>query len=328
MGINSILIIEDDQSLRSEIVDMLTFEGFQMMEAENGTIGIKLAKEFLPDIILCDIMMPEMDGISVLKELKKYPETMYIPFIFLTALAERTDQRAGMEIGADDYLTKPFTIKELLGAIKARHSKEMLIEDRIKLTFKKVKDSLGNRYKELQKELLESSSSVDLLKQKSKVLEEKLLYQELESNSETLRAIEISKTIKNLVKIVDIELNKKGLGSKEESILIKLKNEIGNPKVLADNRTLFQLKFNQLNPLFLDHLVKQFPKITQQEITLCCGILLNLNTHQISEILNIDPSSVRKNKYRLKKKFMLDKSQHLSVFLFDMKAQLLNKTEM
>jgi len=88
MSIKTILIIEDEASLRSEVVDMLSFEGYEMLEAENGREGIQKAREHVPDLILCDIMMPEMDGMGVLNQLRKFPETMFTPFVFMTALAE------------------------------------------------------------------------------------------------------------------------------------------------------------------------------------------------------------------------------------------------
>ena len=124
-----ILIIEDDESLRLEISTILKFEGFDMLEANNGLTGLKLAISSLPDLILCDIMMPEMNGIQVLEGLKATESTRLIPFIFLTALAERTNLRLGMESGANDYITKPFTRIELLNAISAQLSNSKNITD-------------------------------------------------------------------------------------------------------------------------------------------------------------------------------------------------------
>jgi len=115
-----ILIIEDEKPLREEIVDTLTFEGFDVIHAENGRIGVTLAKEQHPDLIVCDITMPELDGYGVLEALRQHPTTTLIPFIFLTARADKSFMRHGMELGADDYVTKPFTRGEILSAIRAR----------------------------------------------------------------------------------------------------------------------------------------------------------------------------------------------------------------
>ncbi|MFW6357715.1 MAG: putative bifunctional diguanylate cyclase/phosphodiesterase [Chroococcales cyanobacterium] len=119
-----ILVIEDERILRKGLIKLLIREGFDAIGAENGSIGIDLAQEQHPDLILCDLMMPEVDGYEVLKTLKDNSETALIPFICLTAKEERADLRQVMELGADDYLTKPFSRSELLGAIFAQLGKK------------------------------------------------------------------------------------------------------------------------------------------------------------------------------------------------------------
>lgn len=114
-----ILIIEDDYEIADVLQDMLTVENYDVVYAENGHEGVKLAQSHLPDLIICDVMMPELDGYEVLTLLRKNSETGTIPFLFVTAKATRSDQRQGMTLGADDYLTKPFTRSELLSAIYA-----------------------------------------------------------------------------------------------------------------------------------------------------------------------------------------------------------------
>ena len=115
-----VLIIEDNTDIRENIVEILELAGYSVFNADNGKVGVDLAIKNIPDIILCDIMMPELDGYGVLYMLHKQPQTAAIPFIFLTAKAERVDLRKGMEMGADDYLTKPFDDMELLNAIESR----------------------------------------------------------------------------------------------------------------------------------------------------------------------------------------------------------------
>ncbi len=114
------LVIEDSDDIREGIVEILELAGYEAMAAKNGKIGVELAIRHTPDIILCDIMMPELDGYGVLYLLQKNPATAGIPFIFMTAKAERADIRKGMELGADDYLTKPFDEIELFNAIESR----------------------------------------------------------------------------------------------------------------------------------------------------------------------------------------------------------------
>ncbi|HEY9821110.1 MAG TPA: EAL domain-containing protein [Candidatus Sericytochromatia bacterium] len=119
-----ILVIEDERSIRINLLKLLSAEGFQTIGAENGSNGLQLARVQQPDLIICDILMPDLDGYEVLKGLQENPVTAIIPFIFLTAKAERSDWRRGMKLGADDYLTKPFTRAELLEAIATRLHKQ------------------------------------------------------------------------------------------------------------------------------------------------------------------------------------------------------------
>lgn len=134
-----ILVIEDELSLRKGVSEILFFENFEVLEAENGLVGVQLAEQHLPDLILCDIMMPGMDGHEVLMELSKSENSKLIPFIFMTALSERSDQRTGMELGADDYITKPFTRDELLSAVNTRIKKSDDIKEKSDATLNELR---------------------------------------------------------------------------------------------------------------------------------------------------------------------------------------------
>jgi two-component system, sensor histidine kinase and response regulator len=125
-----ILVIEDEQDMREVILDILDAEGFDAFGAENGAVGVRLAQERSPDLIICDVMMPELDGLGVLTYLRKSLKTAVIPFVFLTAKSTKDDFRQGMELGADDYLTKPFTRSALLKAISTRLEKQAVVEER------------------------------------------------------------------------------------------------------------------------------------------------------------------------------------------------------
>src|SRR5437763_368884 len=115
-----ILVIEDDDNIRGGLVDILEEEGFILCEAANGSLGVQIARREKPDLILCDVMMPGMDGYSVLRAIRQDQITALIPLIFLTAKVEKADLRKGMTLGADDYLTKPTTRDDLLNAILTR----------------------------------------------------------------------------------------------------------------------------------------------------------------------------------------------------------------
>lgn len=124
-----ILIIEDNHDIRENVTEILRLCGYEVIAADNGKTGTELAIRHLPDLILCDIMMGDLDGYGVLHLLSKHDSTKTIPFIFMTAKSERADIRKGMELGADDYLTKPFDDTELLSAIETRLRKKAVQQD-------------------------------------------------------------------------------------------------------------------------------------------------------------------------------------------------------
>jgi two-component system, sensor histidine kinase and response regulator len=138
-----ILVIEDEEAIRENILDLLEAENFESMGAANGKIGIKMAIEQIPDLILCDMMMLEIDGHGVLKALRSEPITATIPFIFLTAKAEKTDIRLGMELGADDYITKPCTPQELLKAVAIRLEKHKAISRKSQKTLDELRSNIS-----------------------------------------------------------------------------------------------------------------------------------------------------------------------------------------
>ncbi|RNL75286.1 response regulator [Sinomicrobium pectinilyticum] len=125
----TILFIEDDPVLRESTAELLELSGYKVITAPHGRKGVALAKEKLPDIILCDIMMPELDGYGVLDELSGNKNTRKIPFIFLSAKTEHKEVRRGMDLGADDYLTKPFEEAELISAIESRLAKISILKE-------------------------------------------------------------------------------------------------------------------------------------------------------------------------------------------------------
>ena len=122
-----ILLIEDNADIRENTAEILELASYKVATAENGKIGLEKALAAHPDLIICDIMMPVLDGYGVLHVLQKHDELKHIPFIFLSAKSERSDMRKGMELGADDYITKPFTETELLSAVESRLKKSELL---------------------------------------------------------------------------------------------------------------------------------------------------------------------------------------------------------
>ncbi|MFN3927270.1 MAG: EAL domain-containing protein [Pseudanabaenaceae cyanobacterium] len=155
-----VLVIEDMDELREEVMELLSYEGFEVIGVSNGKEGVEVAKTELPDVILCDIAMPELDGYQTLAILREYPPTATIPFIFVTAKVSRADVRQGMDLGADDYLTKPFTAQELINAVTARlkknnslikylHQEDQLTHLPSALAFHDQLQAAINKYREL-----------------------------------------------------------------------------------------------------------------------------------------------------------------------------------
>ncbi|MCB0401902.1 MAG: response regulator [Flavobacteriales bacterium] len=124
----TILLIEDNLEMRENTAEIIELANYKVITAENGKIGVDMAKKHHPDLIICDIMMPEMDGYGVLYILSKDPTTCSIPFVFLTAKAEKSEFRKGMNLGADDYVTKPFEEMELLNVIESRIARSQLFK--------------------------------------------------------------------------------------------------------------------------------------------------------------------------------------------------------
>ncbi|HEY9871808.1 MAG TPA: response regulator [Candidatus Obscuribacterales bacterium] len=139
---SKILVIEDEEPVRANIVKLLTLEDFEAIGAENGAVGVQVAKEQMPDLIICDVMMPELDGYGVLNALQQDDVTATIPFIFLTAKAAKEDLRHGMELGASDYLNKPFTRNELLKVINTQLEKQAKFKKQSDQKLVELRDSI------------------------------------------------------------------------------------------------------------------------------------------------------------------------------------------
>ncbi|MGB5893427.1 MAG: response regulator [Ignavibacteriaceae bacterium] len=144
-----VLVIEDEEAVRKTISDLLEIKGYNVFSASGGKEGVKLAMELIPDLILCDIMMTDYDGYKVLKKLLAESKTALIPFIFITAKAEMSDLRLGMDLGADDYIVKPFKAKELYKAIETRLAKHKSILKQLNET--KVSGKKSQNYSKLKK---------------------------------------------------------------------------------------------------------------------------------------------------------------------------------
>ena len=140
---NTILIIEDNKDMRDNTTEILELANYKVLTAENGKAGVELVRTAKPDLILCDIMMPLLDGYGVLKAIENIPEMAGIPFIFITAKSEKTDFRKGMDLGADDYLAKPFSGDDLLRIVSARLKKSKMVKGSFENSLKGLNDFIN-----------------------------------------------------------------------------------------------------------------------------------------------------------------------------------------
>src|ERR1700757_1118678 len=137
-----ILVIDDEEWLREMVHMALEQKGFEVLEAENGAAGIEVARKVLPDLILCDVNMEKVDGYLTLSSLRSEPATASIPFILMTGLADNAGMRHGMELGADDYLAKPFTIDALYAAVEARLKKVQAVRQEAEKKLADLRDNI------------------------------------------------------------------------------------------------------------------------------------------------------------------------------------------
>lgn len=167
-----ILLIEDNPEVRENTSEILSLANYEVLVAENGKIGVDIAQRQKPDLIICDIMMPELDGYGVLHILSKNEQTAAIPFIFLTAKTEKTDIRKGMNLGADDYLTKPFDDTDLLNAIEARFRKNAMLQKRYEVSAEGLENFIKDARSILNIKELGKDRKVKALKKKTEIYTE------------------------------------------------------------------------------------------------------------------------------------------------------------
>ena len=246
-----ILVIEDELSVRENILARLEAEGFDTLDADNGLNGVELALAHKPDLIICDVMMPELDGYGVLSMLRHNPITATIPFVFLTAKADKMDLRQGMEMGADDYLTKPFTRTELLGAIAARLQKQAVVtqqsEKKLEELRRSITDALPQElliplseilgYSRMlvdshasikPQEILETAQHLHTSAQRlQRLIENFVMYAQIEllaTNSEELQALRNCQTLNPSDIIFAIAIQKAKQYQREADLILQVAN--------------------------------------------------------------------------------------------------------
>jgi len=264
-----ILVIEDEDEIKDSIIDILKSKGFMTAGASNGLIGLQVAKKFRPDLILCDVDMPELSGYDFLKELRQFPDLGNIPFIFLTALSSAKDFRKGMNLGADDYLTKPFQVSELLAAIAARLRKQANLK--VEIIYPTISES--------QISQRQISEKLRLTKRQHQILQ----------------LVTQNKPITELANALDVSVDAAEL---LEDIAIRLNHRLNlNPQIdeIGTNQKTRQLQTTKTESNIAIHEERLTPR--QREIL---GLVANgMTTKEIAESLFISVKTVETHRGQL-----------------------------
>jgi signal transduction histidine kinase len=247
IAMTKVLVIEDEDQIREEVMDWLQFEGYEVSGAENGRKGLESARHAIPDLILSDIAMPELDGREVLLDIRSNPQLSHIPFIFMTASAERESVRRGMEMGADDYLTKPFSHSELLNAVRSRLEKKIALDTQVQTRVSMLNSALSEeREKNLLKTRLVAMFSHDFRNPLTLIL----------TSSDMIRNFSDQLSQEQTHKYLDrIEGSVRSLVQMLDDMLMVAEMESGNLKYMP--------KTVELTP-FVEEIVEEFRLIYSQ----------------------------------------------------------------
>ena len=253
-----ILVIEDEREVLDNISQILSLEGYDVLQAPNGIIGIQFARKHLPDLIICDIMMPEIDGYDVARSLKNDQATADIALIFLSAKADRRDMRVGMETGADDYLTKPFKRDELLKAIKVRLDRAEITEKKHEKKLKELRNSISLS---MPHEML---TPLNVIMGYAAILDSDYESLEKDEAREMIKGItdageRLSRTIKNFLLYAELEVVSTDPGKMARLLKVSSSFSKKDVSAMAVSRAAFYKRESDLELDIIDAPVKAHP---------------------------------------------------------------------
>lgn len=257
-SMQKILVIEDVGPLRNDMVEMLRIEGYDVRGAENGVVGLNIAHEFQPDLVICDIMMPELDGYGVLNALRADTRTRTLPFIFLTAKTERAEMRKGMGLGADDFLTKPFENEELIAAVRTRLNQRDSFHEDAEAKLARLRESITTALPhELRTPLNTIVGFSDMLMVESSLVKPEDIYEWAGHIHNA--AQRLNRLVENYLTYVRIQSL-----SRDALRLAKIrKHTTPNPRALAEHQAIFAAqKHGRTADLRLEH---------GEQATVCIG---------------------------------------------------------
>ncbi|AFZ46504.1 response regulator receiver sensor signal transduction histidine kinase [Cyanobacterium stanieri PCC 7202] len=277
-----ILVIDDNNDLRDSVREILTTLGFEIITAVNGKEGLELIKQNTPDLILCDVAMPTMSGYELLETLQKEDEIDYIPFIFLTGNSDRRDMRRGMELGADDYLFKPFTIDSLVKAINTRLEKTARLK---KQSVEKLAELRQNISFALPHEINTPLNGINSSAQLLKDYHDSLTREELREIADLIldSTQRLTHLMQNFLLYAELELISKD-DHKIEQIRNSDRSKCNIKNILSSIAQTISSNYNRQSDLFLD-VENVFVKIAENNLEKICHEIID-NAFKYSQFEN------------------------------------------
>jgi len=288
-----ILIVEDDNTLRENTAEFLREEGFEVLTAEDGMIGVQVTIKHLPDLILCDISMPNLNGYDFFKTIQQINSTSTIPLIFLTAKVENEDIRAGMQLGADDYITKPFDYDELLNAINIRLAKHAKI---LKISDEKFYALIDNPSVGVY--IYQNSQFVYYNEALAKILgfsmdEFKFLHFDdiiLDNYKKDVNT-KINRCLKEIQRFVQIQFE--AIHKTKESVFVELYGTVLNYKgVISIIGNLIDVGADNKHSSLVENIAKNTDNLSKREIEIMTLVCNGLSTHDIAATLYLSQRTV------------------------------------
>lgn len=318
---DKILVIEDDADICQSIAEILQLEGYEVFTAQNGYEGLEKLKQVKPDLILCDIMMSELDGYQVFDQVKTLFPNREVPLVYVTALSGRKNYRMAMEQGADDYIAKPFSVEELRECVKTQISKSRTIGQFIAGEIEKIERNAEKLALELNNRIEIQSSEIDQISFRNSLLENELRKKDEDLVKDVFKITENNNKLQNLRNLIESELSRLDLKLNESVLLRKLLWKLKDKSPLQKNWYIFQMYFDKSYPGFVTYLVEKYPRLTEMEVSIVSAISINMGTVQLADMFNILPESIRKSKYRIKRKMNLGKTVDLRNFIHSLRIQ-------
>ena len=308
-------LLSDNKLLSKKINEALKDVGFEVLHTDKQETVIEYVPLNNLGPAFLNIIMPKMDGIGVLALLDQNEKVNLIPFIIIKSLAHKFHIKIRTDSEADDHITKPITIENLTRITNAQIEK--YYTPYIGVIIKNIKNNINAKLITLKQTISIQHAQINEISETNNKLSEQIKSKESKLFEEEIKTIELSNTILLLRNQIKKEIIRKDLPEDQKTVFQQFIYKIERICSKKNNWRSFQIRFCQVYPNLLSKFIQHYPKLTQLELTMISAILFNLNSIQVSEILNISPQSVRKSRYRLKKKLKVCDNESLLKFIHE-----------